>query len=352
MKVNTSEEAKILYQLYLEGNTSPEQEEALFSYLRRQEVIDASFDELTSVVWENEVSLRDNSVSAQTELKSIWVAIAQEAIAEEEKEEKRSSRSASWLKYAASVVLVCTAALGWYVIGQKGKEAAQQVDLITKTTIKGEKVKLLLPDSSVVYLNALSKLRFPARFVKGENREIYLEGEAFFEVKTDASRPFIVHSGNLQTRVLGTSFNIDAYPESKTISVAVRSGKVGVSALGNGQLKQLSILSPGKNLIYQVNNSSYAVYKGTATEFNSWIDNKFIFKNELLGNILSRLARSYNVNFEVKDQKILACRFNAKFFNKNIKQITEQLQTMSSGKIHYKFNPHQTTITLWGEACQ
>ena len=77
-----------------------------------------------------------------------------------------------------------------------------------RLTQKGEKVKLILPDSSVVYLGAGSKLTWPSHFVKGKLRNIQLEGEAFFEVKHDTSSPFIVHSGQMQTRVLGTSFNV------------------------------------------------------------------------------------------------------------------------------------------------
>lgn len=345
MKVNTNEEAKKLFKLYLEGNTSPEQEEELFSFIRKQEDMDESFREVTENTWNEDNNWRDDSLSAQVELQSVWTKIGEE-------EEFLKKANSSWLKYAASFILVCAAALGWYSVKTETREENQQVVLMTRITGRGERVKLLLPDSSVVYLNAVSKLSFPQHFEKGKNREIHLEGEAFFEVKQDASRPFIVHSGHLQTRVLGTSFNVDAYPESKRFSVSVRTGKVGVSSSDKGKLKHLSFLTPGKNLVYQLGDSSYAVNEGRPADFNSWTENRFIFKNELLGLILTRLERSYNVSFKVKNEKILKCRFNATFYNKNIKQITEQLHTMSSGKIHYEFNAPKTIITLWGEDCQ
>lgn len=342
MKVNNNEETKKLFKLYLEGNTTPGQEEELFSQIGKQEEMNESFEEATTELWNQDNSWRDDSLATQLELQSVWTKIAEE-------ENLRKKANSSWLKYAASFILVCAAALGWYSVKTETKEGNQQIALMTKTTKRGERVKLLLPDSSVVYLNALSKLSFPQRFEKDKNREIHLEGEAFFEVKSDASRPFIVHSGNLQTRVLGTSFNIDAYPESQHFSISVRTGKVGISSSNAGRLKHLSFLTPGKNLIYKLRDSSYAVNEAKAADFNSWIENRFIFKNELLSTILTRLERSYNVSFNIKNDVMLKCRFNATFHNKNIKQILEQLHIMSSGKIHYEFNAPKTIITLWGE---
>ncbi|SHF99394.1 FecR family protein [Pedobacter caeni] len=342
MTVNTNEEINKLFKLYLEGNTTPEQEEELFFHIGRQEEMDKSFEESTAEIWNEDNSWRDDSLSAKAELQSVWSKIAEE-------EDLRKKANSSWLKYAASFILVCAAALGWYAVKTETKEGHQPIALMTKITKRGERVKLLLPDSSVVYLNAVSKLSFPQHFEKGKTREIHLEGEAFFEVKSDASRPFIVHSGNLQTRVLGTSFNIDAYPGSQHFSVSVRTGKVGVSASNEGKLTHLSFLTPGKNLVYKLRDSSYAVNETRADDFNSWTENRFIFKNELLSIILTRLERSYNVSFKVKNNKMLKSRFNATFQNKNIKQIIEELHIMSSGKIHYEFNAPKTIITLWGE---
>lgn len=342
MKVNTNEETKKLFKLYLEGNTTPGQEEELFSQIGKQEEMNESFEEATTELWNQDNSWRDDSLATQLELQSVWTKIAEE-------EDLRKKANSSWLKYAACFILVSAAALGWYSVKTETKEGNQQIALMTKITKRGERVKLLLPDSSVVYLNALSKLSFPRHFEKDKNREIHLEGEAFFEVKSDASRPFIVHSGNLQTRVLGTSFNIDAYPGSQHLSVSVRTGKVGVSSTNEGKLKHLSFLTRGKNLVYKFRDSSYAVNDAKADDFNSWTENRFVFKNELLSLILIRLERSYNVSFKVKSEKMLKSRFNATFHNKNIKQILEQLQTMSSGQIHFEFNAPKTIITLWGE---
>lgn len=328
MKAYTEEEIKELFKLYLDQQTTAEQEAILFAYVAEHENTAELFKDEIAQTWYAEIG--------EPPLKSDLPA--------------RSGTVPVWLKYAASLILVCSIAVSWYILNQKQEHAI--IAQVIKTTRRGEKLKLLLPDSSVVYLNAMSTLSFPARFEHGKKREIKLEGEAFFEVKHDSSRPFIVHSGQLQTRVLGTSFNISAYAGSKTFNVSVRTGKVGVSAGDKGKQQLLSLLTPGKHLVYNLTNKKYTVSEQKPGDFNSWTENRFIFKNETLGNMLNSLKRSYLVDFKVKDSKILSCRFNATFSNQNIKSIMAQLQTMSGGGIHYKFNQDTTIITLWGEACQ
>lgn len=327
MKLDTN--IQELFKRYLEGQTTPAEEKALFSFINEHKDSENYFQDIISAAWNKDMG-QEHPVEESIPAKKL--------------------KPYTWLKYAASLILICSAALGWYLLQQETPRP--KVSLISKSTQKGQKLKLLLPDSSIVYLNALSKLSFPAHFEPGKNREIHLEGEAFFEVKHDTSRPFIVHSGHMQTRVLGTSFNINAYPNEGTFNVAVRTGKVAVSIADKESLKTLSLLTPGKHLAYHLASKKYNIDTQKAADFNSWTSNRFIFKNETLAAILKSLQRSYLVDFKVKSTSLLSCRFNATFANKNIKEIADQLQTMSGGSIHYKFNQDKTIITLWGEACQ
>jgi len=331
MKPHTEEEIKALFKLYLDQQTTAEQEAILFAYVAEHDHTEDLFREEITSTWHTDIG----TPSTQRALAA------------------KSTFRPVWLKYAASLFLICGIALSWYLINHDKEEQNHvAISQIIKSTKRGEKLKLLLPDSSVVYLNAMSKLSFPNRFEHGKKREITLEGEAFFEVKHDSSRPFIVHSGQLQTRVLGTSFNINAYPESRTFNVSVRTGKVGVSTDEKGKQQLLGLLTPGKHLMYNLRDKKYTVSEQKAGDFNSWTENRFIFRNETLGNILNSLKRSYLIDFKINSPKILSCHFNATFSNQNIKAIMNQLQTMSSGSIHYKLNPDTTVITLWGEACQ
>lgn len=335
---------KILFKSYLEGKTDPEQEKILMEYLADPANGDTEFHAVMEKAWKKQNSEPDYSPKANKGLDEIWNKI-----------EDRQPKSRTFypiLKYAAAIVVVISAAIGWYAYKKTQQPLETAIALLSKTTQKGEKVKLMLPDSSIVYLGAGSKLTWPSHFIKGSLRNIRLEGEAFFEVKHDTSSPFIVHSGKMQTRVLGTSFNIYAYPKDGTFSVAVRTGKVGVSENNGGKLKHLSLLTPGMKLLYHIKARDYKVHTERIAEVNAWIKNSFTFKDVSLPNILKSLERYYNVHFDLKSNNLNQCNFNATFTNKSIGDVMEEIRIMSGKKMKYKIDTANKIITVWGEGCQ
>lgn len=335
---------KILFEQYLEGKTNQEEEKVLLDYLANPANGDSEFHAVMEKAWKKQNHQADYSSEARQGLNQIWNKI--------EEREPKSRPLYPILKYAAAVVVVISAAFGWYAYKKTQEPLQTAIAFLSKTTQKGEKVKLILPDSSVVYLGAGSKLTWPSHFAKGKLRNIQLEGEAFFEVKHDTSSPFVVHSGQMQTRVLGTSFNIYAYPKDGTFSVAVRTGKVKVSENSKGKLKQLSLLTPGMKLLYHLKAHEYTVSNERITEVNAWIKNSFAFKDIALPNMLKSLERYYNVHFELNTNKLNQCRFNATFTNKSIGNIMEEIRVMSGKKMKYKIDTANKTITVWGEGCQ
>lgn len=339
-----NEEIKRLFELYLAGKTNSRQEDILFQYLADSKNMDDEFYDSMNAAWNNEPAKRDHSLRANKGLEQIWSTL--------EKTSQKKAQRNQILKYAASVVIFLSAALGWYSYQKHQPAEEKAIELFSKITAKGEKIKMILPDSSIVYLAGESKLSWPARFIKGSNRNILLEGEAFFEVKKDPSSPFIIKTGNMQTQVLGTSFNIYAYPKDKIFSVAVRTGKVKVSENINGKASILSLLTPGMKLVYHKDNGKYAVQVKRKDEINSWIENRFVFRNESLERILEKMERYYDVHFELKSDKLSSCQFNATFSNKNIKEVMEQLQVMSGSHIRYKISTNNKLITVWGGGCQ
>ena len=335
---------KILFERYLEGKTDPEQEKTLMEYLADPANGDSEFHAVMEKAWKKQNGQPDYTSEANQGLNQIWNKI--------EDRKPKTRLLYPILKYAAAVVVVISAAFGWYAYKKMQQPAEMAIALLSKTTLKGEKVKLMLPDSSIVYLGAGSKLTWPSHFIKGKLRNIRLEGEAFFEVKHDTTSPFIVHSGQMQTRVLGTSFNIYAYPKDGTFSVAVRTGKVKVSENSEGKLTQLSLLTPGMKLLYHIKEHEYVVHTARITEVNAWIKNSFAFKDVSLPNMFKSLERYYNVHFELKSNKLNQCRFNATFTNKSIGDIMEEIRVMSGKKMKYKIETANKTITVWGEGCQ
>lgn len=337
-------EIKRLFKLYLEGRTNSQQEEVLFRYLSNRKGTDEELLDHVEDTWANEPAPRDDSAETSENIDLLWAEIG---IRKEKKANKHQL-----FKYAASLVLICSATLAWFNYQQRQPLAIKTIALLSKTTAPGEKIKMILPDSSVVYLGSKSRLSWPERFVKGKHRDIRLEGEAFFEVKRDTSSPFVIHSGNMETRVLGTSFNIYAYPEDRVFTVAVRTGKVSVSQNSATGQKRLSLLTPGMKLTFQKGNGEYAINDTRIADVNGWTNNRFVFHDENLGNILIKLERYYRVHFELKNPEMANCRFNATFTDKNIVDVMKQLKIMSAGHIKYKLNDDKTTIALWGKACQ
>ncbi|CAG5018138.1 hypothetical protein DYBT9275_05938 [Dyadobacter sp. CECT 9275] len=167
------------------------------------------------------------------------------------------------------------------------------VQMISVSTQKGERKEVVLEDGSVIWLNAVSRLTYPEKFGK-DVREVNLAGEAYFEVSHDNERPFFILSGKIRTKVLGTSFDIKAYSEDKTISVAVLTGKVQVS---NSESKDPVLLIPDQRVLFDKTKGNFL--KETQIQASSlitWREGKMQFRNVVLGEVITSLKRNYDTD--------------------------------------------------------
>ena len=167
---------------------------------------------------------------------------------------------------------------------------------------KGGEYRIELEDGTKVWINSASRLRYPVVF-SGNTREVYLEGEAYFEVQREGDRPFIVHSGEQKVTVLGTSFGISCYASEANDYTTLVSGKVKVD-FERG--KQSFVLEPGMQVAYNKESGVAMERKVDVAEFVAWKDGKYIFKQKRLEDILSTLSRWYDFevfyrNEDVKD---------------------------------------------------
>lgn len=167
-------------------------------------------------------------------------------------------------------------------------------DRTTLTIPQGKTAKLLLPDGSKVWLSACSRLIFPQKFLGNTPREVRLIGEAFFEVTHDETRPFIVHSGNISTTVLGTTFNIRCF-EGEQPCVTLASGRVKVTSVGKQGKHGEVTLSPGQQAFFN-RNSAFNVEEADLEGVLSWKNGGFYFENQTLREALSEIGRWYNYN--------------------------------------------------------
>lgn len=164
---------------------------------------------------------------------------------------------------------------------------------------KGGQWKLTLQDGTKVWLNAATFLRFPTTFT-GKTREIYLEGEGYFEIAQDVAHPFIVHAGSQTVEVLGTHFNINAYKEEKTTQTTLLEGAVSV----NGS----SRLMPGQKAVSSGN--SLKVESADVEQVIAWKEGRFIFGGEDLAGIMRQVSRWYNVEVKFESPELKAITFS------------------------------------------
>lgn len=168
---------------------------------------------------------------------------------------------------------------------------------------------IFLPDGSTVILSPGSRLNYPSTFDGMEKREVFLYGEAFFDIKHNASRPFIVHTGKVETIVLGTAFNIKAIPGEKDITVTVKRGKVKVT----DENKILGIITPNQQITYNKEKVSSTLKIVESDSYLDWKDQDLFIDNLTLSEAAMLLEEQYKVKIIISDSSIREQRFTATF---------------------------------------
>ncbi len=245
----------------------------------------------------------------------------------------RTIFSPSLLQRAAAIVLFFILSSGiLYLSGVLSKKTGPVV-WHEEVTVAGEKSIIILSDSSQVTLNAESTLRFPDRFNE-LSREVYLEGEGYFIVRHMNNRPFILHTGNLSTTVLGTTFNVSAYPENKTIAVSLLEGRVKVTRNEKGINENIVVLKPQEQLMYDKEHDVGSNGLFDSLEVVGWKDNIYKFENAPLDKVLSQLERAYGVKFKMTDQAVLAQKVTINFENNSLQTIIDVIKKLTG--LEYK----------------
>lgn len=264
--------------------------------------------------------------------------------AEKRQQEKPISRHfkfpfSTWMKGLAASLLIM-GGLSYYLfffVFQPGPHSDTAVKIIEKDNPFGVKTSFSLSDGTKVKLNSGSKLRLPETFT-GATREVELIGEAFFEVKRDTAHPFIIKSGNISTLVLGTSFNIKAFPWENSIKVSVVTGEVRVE---NQTKNEAITLLPGEQAKFDT--SSLSLKKGWfESDEISWIDGKIIFKAATFPQIIDKLEQWYGVEFILEREIKLKKGFTSEYQNESLDHLLEGLSFI--GKFEFEIKDKKVYI--------
>ena len=189
------------------------------------------------------------------------------------------------------------------VVGkQKGQQLvySNDVDVAAETynTLSvpyGKRFDLNLSDGTKVHLNAGSSLRYPVKFISGKIRQVFLKGEAYFDVAENKKNPFIVNAYELNVQVVGTEFNVVAYPENMNTDVILVEGSVGLyESIEEFDIAKNTMLQPGFKASFDKEHKTINTGKVNTTLYTSWIDGTIFFRNEPFDNIIKSLERQYN----------------------------------------------------------
>lgn len=203
---------------------------------------------------------------------------------------------------------------------------------------RGGEYQMILSDGTKVWLNSASSLKFPVNF-NSKTREVKLEGEAYFKVKKDASRPFIVKTSKGNIKVLGTSFNVFAYKNEEVSHTTLVEGKIEFSKDGNKK-----ILAPGEQAISSGNKGNFQVRKVNTFLYTAWKDGLFVFEGESLESITNKLSLWYGVNFFFYNKE--AKNYKLSGHMKRYEEFTDILKLIE-GIIDVKFKIKGETITIY-----
>ncbi len=223
------------------------------------------------------------------------------------------------------------ATLSYHKINKKAEAQIPQNTLIVP---RGGEYNMVLSDSTKVYLNSMSQLRFPIRFPSG-SREVFLEGEACFIVKKDPAHPFIVNVNGIKIEVLGTTFDVNAYPDQGKIITTLVKGKIKLS-LPDSPGKEFC-LAPNDQAVLNRSTQQVQVDKVDAGNYIQWINGIYVFNNESLEEIMKTLSRWYDFNYWFEQEDIKNIKFNGGL-NKyeSIEPILEIIE--STGKVEATIN--------------
>ena len=187
---------------------------------------------------------------------------------------------------------------------------SEKLEMNKVITTTGGFYSLVLSDGTRVWLNSESELEFPVFFGRDE-RVVKLKGEAFFEVTSDAARPFIVQTSGVRTRVMGTSFNIKAYTNESDVTTTLFTGKVDVASLADTTNKVM--LSPGRQAYWNQQTGKLSVSEANLDNVIAWKEGMFVFNKENIEVVTRQIERWYGVKFIYEAEGKRDCTFNGYF---------------------------------------
>lgn len=364
--MNKLHKSKELLSKFKEGNLSPSENSELASILRAGDRNDELRKDMEEI-WAGE-----EYPDAAVPLERIHVQLRKKLGQPDLSESSQRNTSPfafikPFLKYAALIVF--TAGFTWigrdvmYRREVKQSEAHRVVN--TEIFVPyGSKSKIILPDGSTVSLNSGSYLRYPSSF-DSVNRSVFIQGEAFFDIRKDPRNPFIVKTADIMIKVLGTRFNVKSYSDEKTVETTLVSGSIEIYKNDSSwsDRKRILVLKPNQQAIYEKQTGNIAVNeknekagdkvirpirtflvqkKDDLDPFIAWKDNRMIFRDESFSELSKKMERWYNVEIEIHSEDMSEALFSGIFEKETVEQALNALKIATP--FEYKMNKNKIII--------
>lgn len=317
-----------LLKKFREGTTTPAEEQFIQAYYAAFE----SQPDVVSLLTPAEKQRLKNNLHA---------GILEQIAAQEDHFPAAITPVRLWLKIAAAIMILAGAATAGFLL-LRTPPAVKTVVQSRKVQPASENNFIQLPDGSTVIVSPGSKLEYPASFDGQPKREVYLEGKALFQVDHQSVQPFVVHTGNVQTTVLGTSFEIRAMPGMKDITVTVIKGKVQVAH----DAKTLGILSANEQIIYNTSNKEHHQLQLDAKAQVAWQAEDLFFDDVTMQYAARLLEERFQVTVSITDEKLQSSRFSTTFAKEeSLEQVLNSICTFNNAA--YRIDKAQKTVIIY-----
>lgn len=245
------------------------------------------------------------------------------------------------VKWSAAAVLLIGVGSVWFLqkhIEEPKVELSQApAAYIEHTTRPGNRKRVTLSDGTLISLSNASQVRYLQDF-GSDKREVFLTGQAFFEVAPDSTRPFLVHTDNLSVSVLGTSFDVQSYDEDGHQLVTVATGKVSVQPMGERSDSTVWLLEKGDQISYDLSNGHARVDQVDLSEELAWLDGQLILKDKPLSEIALHLERWYGMEVHIKNTQLKSRKLSLILSKDPLETVLRMLSI--AGDFQYKIKNH------------
>ena len=308
------EQIWLLTTKYLSKEATEEEIDQLMKIMEEDESAASLFHQM-SLIWDQHKKWPSvHSFNAEMDKQRLFERIKMAEKSESPSTGRQVTFTNFHLKRLAAAIIfivVCAGILFW-----SQRQEPEEVGIVWELheNPRGRRTVQTLSDGTVVHLNAASRIKYAKSF-EGDTREVFLDGEAYFEVAKNPEKPFLVHTQQISTKVLGTSFNIRAFQHESDIEVSLLEGKVEVTGPGQSSMAPGYFLSPAEQYIFHKHNSTFNIHHDVdLTTVIAWKENRLIIDDESLEQVASKLETWFGVTIEIENTAIKNCVLSASFW--------------------------------------